>query len=350
MNPDGAGVFEIDPGERVYPAVKINNIVAALTREGVPPQAALDGVGLSEAELTSALTKVSVNQIVQCYGNGLKLSRDPGFAFRVGSNFHVSSFGIYGLALLSGISFRQIIAFAMQYYQLTAPLVTARFEEQPRDALWFMAVLPFKQLDAALHDFIIELQIGALLCMHRDLMGPDFGFTRIDLTCARPARPERHADQFGCEVLYGQPQTRLAFAPDWLDRTPALGNPVTFAHVAHLCDQLLAELKQSTGIAGKVRQILLASLESPPGIDALAAQLGLSTRTLRRRLQQENTSYSAMIDDLRAQMAIRYMRDTRLTVENVAFLLGFSDAAAFRYAFRRWTSTAPNEFRRAIRA
>ena len=81
-----------------------------------------------------------------------------------------------------------------------------------------------------------------------------------------------------------------------------------------------------------------------------AAELGLSPRTLRRRLQEENTSDRALIDDLRAQSAIRYLRDTPLTIESIAFLLGFSDPAAFRHAFKRWTKTTPNAFRTALRA
>jgi AraC-like DNA-binding protein len=170
------------------------------------------------------------------------------------------------------------------------------------------------------------------------------------LNAQRPSWGARHAEQFGCEVLYEQPQNRLSFPAEWLDKKPALGNPVTYAQVTNICDQLLAELKQNTGVAGKVRQVLLANIDAPPDVDTLASQLGLSTRTLRRRLQQENTSYRELIDDLRAQTAIKYMRDTRLTVENIAFLLGFGDPAAFRHAFRRWTNTAPNEFRRAVRA
>jgi AraC-like DNA-binding protein len=140
------------------------------------------------------------------------------------------------------------------------------------------------------------------------------------------------------------------FPAEWLDKKPALGNSVTYTQVAEICNKLLGELKQNTGVAGKVRQVLLANLESPPDADTLAEQLGLSPRTLRRRLQEENTSYRELIDDLRAQAAIRYMRETRLTVENIAFLLGFSDSSAFRYAFRRWTKTAPSEFRRSARA
>lgn len=340
---------EIGPDEQVYSVFKISKIVDALKEEGVPLRAALEGIRISDAELTSPQTKVSANQIVQSYRNAIRCSRNPSFAFDVGSQFHASSFGIYGLAVLSSIDFRQAAAFAVQYYRLTAPLVEVTFEEQPSWAAWGITVLPFRQLDTALHDFIVELQFGALLCVHRDVMGPDFHLTQVQLTTQRPSGAARHAHQFGCEVLYQQPQNRLLFPAEWLDRKPSLGNPVTYAQVADLCDKLLTELKQNTGVAGKVRQVLLANLESPPDADALAGQLGLSTRTLRRRLQQEQTSYRELIDDLRAQAAIRYMRDTHLTVENVAFLLGFSDPAAFRHAFRRWTNTAPNEFRRSVR-
>ncbi|MCC8455716.1 AraC family transcriptional regulator ligand-binding domain-containing protein, partial [Streptomyces rochei] len=229
--------------------------------------------------------KVSANQIDQSYRNALKCSQNRRFAFDVGSKFHVSTYGIYGLAMLSSVSFRQTAAFAVLYQQLAAPLVAVGFEEQPPAAAWTMTVFPFVQLDAALHDFIIELQIGAHLCLHRDVMGPDFGPTQIQLISAKPSWAERQAEQFGCEVLYEQPANKFLFSADWLDKAPSLGNLVTYSQLAEICDQLLDELKQNTGVAGKVRQILLANLESPPGVDELASRIGMSTRTLRRRLQ-----------------------------------------------------------------
>jgi AraC-like DNA-binding protein len=343
-------MFAIGPNDKVFPAVKIAKIVDALAGEGVPSADALAGLGMSNAQLNAPATRVSANQIIQCYRNALNCSKNPDFAFEVGRSFHVTTYGIYGLALLSGVSFRQIIDFAVQYHQLTAPLMEVRFEEQPGAAVWIMTAFPFPQLDGPLHDFIVDLQIGAHLCLHRDVMGQEFYPTRIELITAKPRPSQRRAEQCGCEVLYGQPQNRMLFASDWLDRTPSLGNRVTHSQVAQICDQLLTEMNQSAGLAGKVRQLFLANMERPPGFEALASQLGLSARTLRRRLQEEGTSFRELIDDLRAQVAIKYVRDTNLTVESIAFLLGFSDAAAFRYAFRRWAQVPPNEFRRASRA
>jgi AraC-like DNA-binding protein len=81
--------------------------------------------------------------------------------------------------------------------------------------------------------------------------------------------------------------------------------------------------------------------------DLVAERLRISSRTLRRRLEQEGTSFRELINELRAHAAIKYVRDTDLTIEDIAFALGFSDAAAFRHAFRRWTKSAPHEYRRA---
>lgn len=341
-------MFDIGPDEKVHMVFKIGKIVDLLGAESVPPQAALEGIRISVAELTSPLTRVSVNQIVQSYRNALRLSRNPSFAFDAGSTFHVSTFGIYGLALLSGMDFRRTALFAVQYYQLTAPLIDVTFEERDGWANWCITVLPFESLDEDLHRFIIELQFGALLCVHRDVMGPDFHPAQVQMDFQNEARETLHRAQFGGEARYRRPQNRFSYPSEWLEKKPSLGNPVTHAQVAEICDTMLKELKQNTGVAGRARQVLLGRLEAPPDAEALAGQLGLSSRTLRRRLQDEKTSYRELLDQLRAQTAIRYMRETRLSIENIAFLLGFSDAAAFRHAFKRWTKAAPNEFRRAF--
>ena len=83
----------------------------------------------------------------------------------------------------------------------------------------------------------------------------------------------------------------------------------------------------------------------PTSIEDVANALNTSVRTLRRKLRDESTSFREVVDELRKEAAIRYLRDTELSVEDVAELLGFSDAANFRHAFRRWTSAAPSQFR-----
>jgi AraC-like DNA-binding protein len=254
---------------------------------------------------------------------------------------------MYGFAILSGTDFRQTMAFAVEYHQLAAPLVDVQFLEQDRFAAWAMAPVPYPQVDAQLYKFIVELQAGVHVSLHRDVMGPSFCPSELHFTFGRPRGAKKDVEVFGCPALYGQPENKLVFEAHWLNGTPNLGNEVTYSEVSQLCERLLSELKLSTGLAGKVREIFLAYLGQPTSFDLVAERLRMSPRTLRRKLEQEGTSYRELIDELRAQAAIKYVRDTDLTIEDIAFALGFSDAAAFRHAFRRWTKSAPNEYRRA---
>ncbi len=75
----------------------------------------------------------------------------------------------------------------------------------------------------------------------------------------------------------------------------------------------------------------------------------MSERTLWRRLRDENTSYRKIVDDLKRDLAIQYLRDTNMTVDDIGHSLGYSEAANFRHAFQRWTNAAPNRFRGAAK-
>src|ERR1700731_552266 len=338
---------KLGPNEKLYPVVKIAMLVDALKDEGVAPKDALAGIRVSETQLGSPAVRVSANELIQSYCNAIRLSRNPHFAYQTGLRFHVSTYGMYGFAILSSTDFRRTMAFAVEYHQLAAPLVDVQFSEQDKVAVWTMSPFPFPQVDAPLYKFIVELQAGVHVSLHRDVMGQSFGVSELQFTFGRPRAAKNDVRIFGCPVLYGQPENKILFDRNWLGRTPNFGNEVTYSEVLQLCDKLLTELELNTGMAGKVRKIFLACLGQPTSFDLIAERLGMSSRTLRRKLEQEGTSFRELIDELRAQGAIKYVRDTDLTVEDIAFALGFSDAAAFRHAFRRGPKRAPHEYRRA---
>ncbi|NEP18534.1 MAG: helix-turn-helix transcriptional regulator, partial [Leptolyngbya sp. SIO4C1] len=85
-----------------------------------------------------------------------------------------------------------------------------------------------------------------------------------------------------------------------------------------------------------------------PKLDAIAAKLGYSSRTLQRKLQQAGTSFQQVLDDIRRELAFQYLQETQLTASEIAFLLGFSENSAFTRAFRRWTAITPGDYRRMV--
>ncbi len=342
-------MIQAGPEEKVYLPGKLAIMVSALAAEGVAPAQALEGVGVSLSELVSHATHVSLNQVLRCYRNALEASTQPHFAYRAGLLFHVSTYGMYGFAILSSTNFRQTIRFAVSHHQLATPTAEISFEEKGDRAEWTYVPVAHPDVDAAMYRFLVELQFGAATALHRDVMGPSFAPRELHVTYGPSDATRSIAESLGCPVLFEQAENSFIFDASWLDRAPKLGNEVTYSLVVSLCDELMEEFKQRVGVIGKVREILLLNLTRKSSLSAVAKHLNMSTRTLRRKLQDERSSFREVIGELKMQMAIKYLRDTDLTIEEIAFSLGFSDAVSFRQAFRRWTQATPNEFRRVAK-
>ncbi len=339
----GGGVTVL-PGyrDRVYPAAKCT-IVAKALQEALPEQANRTLVRRHASSHRPA--HVSVDDILQLYRHAAARTRFP-FAYKTGLQFHVSTFGMYGFAILSSTDFRQALRFALRYHQLATPLAELSFEEKSPLAAWKVVPLPDPAVTVELYRFLVELQFGIIVSLHRDVMGASFAPVAIDLTYPAIGSPQGYARAFGCPVRFERPANTLTFEAAILGHRPRLGDATTYAELLALCDQRLAELKVRVGFAGRVRAALLKEIARPLDAAHTARELHVSTRTLGRRLHEQGLTLRGLQSELKEHLAIQYLRDTRLHFDEVASLLGFAEPASLRKAFVRWTHTTPARFRR----
>ncbi len=337
------------PSDRLYPPTKLAAIVETLAAEGVPVREALSDVGVGPDELHSPETLVSLGQLLMACRNALRLSRDPSLAFRIGLSIHVSAYGMYGYAILCGADFRKTMSFCVRYHVLAAPLVAFSFTERDRQAIWTIEPIFHRLVDEPLYRFIVEMQMGVHLSLLRDVMGASFTPQEISVTYSQSDEAKQIGALTGCRARFAQAANQFIFDAKWLDETATLGNRTTYAIVLSLCDELLADLALRAGAAGKIRASLLEDIATRPTLAGAAKQLGTTARTLRRQLALQGTSFRALVDELRAQVAVKYLRETVMTNEDIAAALGFSDAANFRHAFRRWTGSSPSAFKSRMR-
>ena len=115
------------------------------------------------------------------------------------------------------------------------------------------------------------------------------------------------------------------------------------------CQLLLARMSKSSGFVAQVRQLMVARPGSFPDIDRIAARLNMTSRTLRRRLAEEGSSYQKILADVRYELAREYLATSNLPVEEIAALLGYSNPGNFSCAFKRWHGTAPRMYRQERR-
>jgi AraC-like DNA-binding protein len=165
-----------------------------------------------------------------------------------------------------------------------------------------------------------------------------------------PYPRDRHAAALeallGCPVRYDAPALGFALRRDDLTTPLLSANPALRQLLAGRADELLATLPPSASFDEQLREAINARLcRSDVAVAEVARALGLSPRSLQRRLQEEGSSFREQVDRCRRAEALRLLGRPELTLTEIAFLLGFSEASAFHRAFRRWYGAPPGEFR-----
>jgi AraC-like DNA-binding protein len=331
--------------ERVYETTKLAALFDMLLRQRCPAAEILKSVSLTAEDVHSPKSRISLAELMAACGNAIRLSSDPHLPYRIGTSIHISAYGMYGFAILCCPDFRKAMAFAELYHALAAPLATIEFTEAEGVASWVIEPNARAAIDPQVYRFITEMQIGIHISLMRDIMGSTFAPHEICLSYPEAKDFGLPRDQVGCDIRFASPINQIAFRSSWLDQAATLGNKTTYPAIVALCDNLLDDLKLRVGAAGKIRELLLHDITNPPTFADVAKLLGANERSLRRQLQQQGLSFRGLLDELRTQMALKYLRTTKLANEEIALALGFSDAANFRRAFHRWTRKTPSEIR-----
>lgn len=331
--------------ERVYPAYKVAALLSALVEDGVAAMEALSGSGIAESRLHASATRISYRQMQTVFRNALRLSSDAALAFRAGQRMHVTAYGMYGYALLSSPSHAAGIDFAVKHHRVMGPVAELAFFQEDDIAVFSYEPILAPDPTEDLYRFAMEFQFSSHLTLNADLYGASFKFSEVRAAYAAPAHARLYKKIFKCPVLFDQARNELRFDASWMSKPMVYADPITNAMARETCEQSLVEVSRAGSVASDVHRILIEHPGRFPDIGALAAELSMNTRTLRRKLDAEQTSYRKILAEVRMHLAIEYLRKTSMTNEEIASRLGYSDAANFRHAFMRWTYKHPSDFR-----
>jgi AraC-like DNA-binding protein len=337
QNMDSAIAFAaLNPAE-------ITLIADTATATGIPSSATLEGTGLSPGALLQGKCKTSMQQHVTALSNAVGLTGDRLLALRAGSRAHLSAFGIVGYALWSSATLREALTVAREY----APLLNLKCGPT-LSVEGGAAILRFIEpsgLSLDETEFSVEFELVKVLTFLRDLQIPHFQPSCVRLLSSCAEHHSRAGTLLGCSDVSKDTVAQIRFDAAWLDHSLSQANPRTHRACLEACNQLLETQGSHVDLASSVRSILANASTAIPTLPEVASTLCMSARTLRRRLDLMNTSYSQLLDDVRKTLAIRYVASTGLTTEVIAEKLGYSDAANFSHAFKRWTGQAPRQYR-----
>lgn len=331
--------------ERLYAPYKIAAMVEVLAEQGIAAADTLAGSGVAPEEIYDAAVLTSVRQYAAVCKNAIELARDPATPFKVGSRLHLSAYGMYGYALMSCLSLRDYFKLGVKYHRLATPTLTIEWQEYPDRAVWSFPDAFVSSPSRELGAFIIEQQFTQHVTHLQDVAGRSCPPLLACFPYPAPAHAAIYRDYLGCECRFDQEQCLLVYDSAILGQQPQLAHKLTSKLLQDMCDRLIGQSKVSTGTSGEVYQVLMSKPGHFPNMEGVAQALKMTSRTLRRRLEDEGTTFSAIADDVLSSLAQEYLRTTQMSTDDIAMLLGFSDGANFRRALKRWTGKGPGELR-----
>lgn len=332
------------PGdERVYPTYKIARLASLLARQGISATELTKGTGIDPSELQSAATRISRRQLIHAYRNASQLSHSPTLALEAGRALGLTDYGIYGYGLISSATLRQALEFSINYHQMATPTVRmSLFLDEDSVAVFRME----DRLDVReLYRFNIEMQFGIVSSLFSEMVGDDFRFQTIKAAFTKPRYFKAYHDMFECEVKFSTRHNDMCFDASWLERPLHRANPITAATIRKLCDQFLVEMRTRGGIVSDVYTTITKDLRTYTDVETVADAMHMSPRTLSRKLENQGTTFKAILNEVRKQLAIEFLKNTRMSTDEIADRLGFSDSANFRHAFKRWTQRTTGYYR-----
>ncbi len=264
---------------------------------------------------------------------------------RAGRKLKFSDYGILGFAIWSSQNLRQSLDTLLKFAPvLGAELGIDEHYEVCGDHVAYKIACHLPP--GRLNDFILELSAAEHIVIRELFDYPETeDFLRVNFSFKKPAHAELLEEALQCPVYFDQPETELLYPSSWLDLPFKTSNDLAARICAEQCEMILDSLERKGGFAAKIRRRILASPSAPPTFEQTASEFHLSTRTLRRRLADEGTSFLEILREVRMELAKQYLGETRLSIKEISGLLGFSEVANFQRAFKLWSGVTPSHYR-----
>jgi AraC-like DNA-binding protein len=327
-------------------AIYLIKLVEVMRERGCPVEPVLAAARMSDDSLHDHDASIPLSQYLAGIEEAVNTNKIPDLGFLVGEHTTPLEHGVLGYALLSSPTLRDCLQRYVRFQYLQGPLLTIAFSESettaemqatPRRSRWLMSPAAYKYI-------VQEWLVGwNQWCQLIGRSGSFFEHVRLGYSSA--GQRSNYEEHLGCTVSFGNDKTTAIFA------SRRLGLPLSYADqsIAALCDvqceRLLEVLKLRAGLVADIHRELANRPGRVPNMDDMASNLHIGTRTLRRRLKDENTSYQQVVSEFRVVMAKRYLNETSLPANEVAVLVGYSDPANLYRTFQRATGQTPQQYR-----
>jgi AraC-like DNA-binding protein len=311
-----------------------------------PELCALAAAGIDTAilaEYGARLPRRLVGDILQ---DAARRNFDAALGLHAGERIDSADFGVMEHAVRACPDVRRALLCIARYIRLQDDNLEMHFVEDGDRIIW-----QIRNVVPSVLRLSNDFQVTAAFMNLRRRLGRHEAPIEVHLRHKEATNAAEYARVFRAPVRLGMPHNALVLPRDLLDQRVPSANAQAFSLFDVVATRLLNELNRKDTTMDRVRRLIAARVgREDIGIGVVGAQLHMSEATLRRRLEEEGTTYKIIVDQMRRDLAAQYIDEPRVAVGEIAFLLGFSTQSAFGRAFRRWNGISPLEHRLRTKA
>ena len=313
-----------------------------LEAHGLNSRDLFEKAGLNPAKLRNPDARYPDKRIMQLWQYAMQEIRDPCLGLEVASHFHATTLHALGFAWLSSQTLKDAFARLIRYSRIITDVEKFSFEETTRD-FRFKMLLPNGQPYFPYEDYDAAFAIVVRLC--RMSVGEDFSPKHIIMQRPEPACVDKLYAFFRCSIDFSSEGYEIWFNKQDVVKQLSTANERLALMNDKVVMDYLVELDKDD-IVMQVKQRLISRLPAGETCQKdIAAALFMSERNLQRKLADRKTSYKKILNEVRSELAKGYINDARLSINEITYLLGFSEPANFTRAFKRWHGVAPSAYR-----
>lgn len=317
-------------------------LLGVLERSGLDPRRLLHEAGAADADLDDPDQRISLDRYVGLWRLAApRFSAGP-LGLAVGASFEVEHWSLATYVAAHSRTLLDAAEHASRYRYLVHDLLVPIFEVDG-DLAYFRQVLPASVgRVGALAEAIVATWARSLNQYVNERWWP----REIWFQHGAPGDLRPYHEAFGCPVHFDRPETRMIASRETLDQPLFRADPRLLGYLEQHAQALIERLPREDRFGVRVRRALVEEMRGgDPSQARIARGLGLSPRTLQRRLDEEGVAFTELLDEVRRELCESYLKNRALSIQEIAYLLGYTERSGFYRAFRRWTGTTPREVR-----
>jgi len=311
----------------------------SLQARGLDSYSIFKEAGLDSTKLGDGNARYRLTDLTNLWQLSLEETGEPCFGIEVGNSWSPTTFHALGYAWLASNSLKDGLVRFTRYSRIVNNALSANLEEH---GAHLHMVFNTGDEDKYIHTAARDAAVVAFIKMYRMLCGESFTPIEINATRKRPECADQLEMIAGISINYERDINSMVFEASLAEQRLASGSSELAKVNEDVAMRYLNQLDRSS-IAMQVNACITHLMPSGQVTEhEVASTLNFSIRTLQRKLSDEDTSFTEMYKSIRKEMANAYIQDSRLSLTEISYLLGFSEQANFTRAYRRWFGTSPS--------